>query len=545
MIISRRSFIAASLALAGGKSLGAICALPQSRCGVARQYHWSISTRALEKDPELLEIARQAGVSEIWLAAFFYGHWPFAQESLGQWAKRIRQLGMAAQLINIPLGHPMMNPGAQKGGSLAAEFNLNSPPDHWRLGKTESGQPYSGVSLHEPATAENEDALKRLKHLRAEKLFLDDDFRLAISPGRIGGCFCDWHRERFLRKHGWNEHQWEDLLQEIKDRRYSRLVRAWITDVCDDLTHSFRVQAAAAAPEIQLGPMIMFMGSEKAGIRLTDYAGVPVRVGEGMFDDRSFGTAKGKTDELFSALFHRRFIAPSLSWSETTAYPCDQLSAAHMAAKLVVSTLADVRHTLFMSGLDPFPKAHWERLGPEMRRQASFHKILAGHRPRGPFKHYWGERERWVGEDRPFSLFLATGVPFEVTSQPAAGGWTFLGNFDAQAVSQGQLKSRGTVFICRPEAAGAATIGRAVPESLEGLFEFKHQLRQQLASTPHLLEDAPAVCAWYPAAHSVLLWNLTAAKRTLTVTLKGRQWPVEVGPLGSELLTHSAFSRSR
>jgi hypothetical protein len=60
-------------------------------------------------------------------------------------------------------------------------------------------------------------------------------------------------------------------------------------------------------------------------------------------------------DELFSVLFHRRFADPQRCYSETTAFPADRLSAANMAAKLVISTLADVRHTMFMSGLTPFP----------------------------------------------------------------------------------------------------------------------------------------------------------------------------------------------
>jgi hypothetical protein len=32
---------------------------------------------------------------------------------------------------------------------------------------------------------------------------------------------------------------------------------------------------------------------------------------------------KGKTDELFSALMHRRFARPELAYSEKTAFPSD------------------------------------------------------------------------------------------------------------------------------------------------------------------------------------------------------------------------------
>ena len=123
----------------------------------------------------------------------------------------------------------------------------------------------------------------------------------------------------------------------------------------------------------------MYFGADKAGLRLADYRDVPFRVSEYMFQDWSLTPVKGKTDEIFSVLFHRRFAAPERAWSETTSYPAHALSAANMAAKLVISALTDVRHTLFMSGLTPFPKTHWTTLAQGMRRQAQFHAQLGGH----------------------------------------------------------------------------------------------------------------------------------------------------------------------
>jgi len=121
----------------------------------------------------------------------------------------------------------------------------------------------------------------------------------------------------------------------------------------------FPALVARAGVSCVLGIMAMYLGADKAGIRLADYRGVPLRVGELMFDDQAFSPVKGKTDDLFSVLFHRRLAAPESAWSETTAYPADKLSAMHLAAKLVMSTVAGVRHTMFMSGITPFPKTHW------------------------------------------------------------------------------------------------------------------------------------------------------------------------------------------
>ena len=180
---------------------------------------------------------------------------------------------------------------------------------------------------------------------------------------------------------------------------------------------------------------------------------MPFRVGELMFDDGSFAPVKGKTNELFSSLFHRRFARPELAYSETTAYPANRLSATNMAAKLAVSTISDVRNTMYMSGITAFPREHWQTLGPAMKRHAELHPRIAGHVPRGPLKHFWGEASRYVGDDNPFSLFLALGVPFEVTGQPAADGFTFLSDADAWPAGRSPLARHD---LRRPAAGGPA-----------------------------------------------------------------------------------------
>ena len=51
------------------------------------------------------------------------------------------------------------------------------------------------------------------------RVFLDDDFRLARGPGQIGGCFCEEHRNRFLRKAGLPSSRWPELLDDVRARR--------------------------------------------------------------------------------------------------------------------------------------------------------------------------------------------------------------------------------------------------------------------------------------------------------------------------------------
>lgn len=489
----------------------------------ARSYHVCLSPAIVESDPELLAVVRQAGVGTIWLAGYFYGHRPYDSDLVRRARARVERAGFQAQLITVPLGHPGDSLGAKDG-----DFPL-TPPPRWRTGERPDGRKFAGTSLHPPATVENCAALQHLRQCGFRQCFVDDDFRLARGPGEIGGCFCADHRERFLRATGFSRARWAELLDDVNTRRLTPLLRAWLDFIGDELSASFRSQRRAFRGD--LGIMVMYLGAEKAGIRLKDYRRAPLRVGELMFDDGSFESHKGKTDELFSVLFHRRFVRSEQAFSETTAYPADRLSAVNMVAKLVISTLSDVRQSMFMSGLTPFPREHWAVLGPAMRAQAALHTELAGHRPRGPFKHWWGEAERMVGVDQPFSLWLAAGVPFEVVERPPADGWTFLSDFDAREIASrnGTGVSR---LVCRLSAKSPSDAER-VAESLPELFAFKRRIRSQLRDVPHVVEEVPAVCAWYPSAGRVLVWNLSEETRTLKVAHGDQHHPVQLSPLAA------------
>ena len=514
--------------MGAGPLARAVAAIAPTQPATGRTYHLSISADALEANPDLLSIVRKAGVTDLWLAAFLYGHWHCEPDRIRQWRERIVKMGMNGHVINVPLGHPGDALGAADG-----KVQL-TPPGQWRVGVRADGSRHLGTSLHPPATEENARALRRLQDAGVGRVFLDDDFRLATSPGMIGGCFCDEHRGRFLNLHGYGDREWNDLLDAVRGRRLVPVLREWVAFTCDQLTASFRAQQQAA-PRIRLGIMVMYFGAEKAGIRLADYRDVPLRVGELMFDDASFAPIKNKTAELFSALFHRRFVPPENAYSETTAFPADRASARNMAAKLAISTLGDVRNTMFMSGLTPFPATHWQTLGPAMKKHAAIHREIAGHVMRGPFKHYWGEPSRFVGDDNPNSLFLAAGVPFEVTCEPASDGWTFLSDFDARTVSSGSLQSRGTTFVCRPGANVRGESLLVVPESLPELFALKRKLAPLLGNVPFVEEDKPVVCAWYPSARAVLLWNLAEQRENLTISFGQTHRRVAVDGLDVEL----------
>ena len=515
---SRRRFLRGMAVGSLGAVLGckAFRAKPTAKTQTERAFHLSIAIEAFETDPDLMPTLSRAGVGHIWLAPFFSGYWHYSIEKVNAWRGRLEAAGFQVHLITIPLGHPSFS-------SAAPDYMPQMDMSRRKPSLTVQGKTFYGVSLHPPVCQENVAAMATLKRAQPGTVFLDDDFRLALGPGTIGGCFCDEHKSAFLRKYGYGDAEWQQLREAVIARRLTPVVAQWVDYTCDGLTDCFRAQQAAAAPEMHLGIMVMYLGAEKAGIRLADYTGVPMRVGELMFDDASFAPTKGKTNELFSVLFHRRYTTPALAYSETTAWPAEKLSANNMAAKLVTSTIADVRNTMFMSGIRPFPRTHWDTLAPAMREQALTHRKVMGHQPHGPLKHFWGRHARYVGDDNPYSLFLAMGIPFQVIDSASIdcdSGWVFLADADARGVAAGEIKVQGQVeLVYRPQADVRLDRGHAVAESPAELASLKQTILNQTSGYPYVEEDTPVVCAWYPTARHVLLWNLAETPQTVCVNL--------------------------
>ena len=517
--ISRRKFflpfIASGLAIGNYDLLGMTNFLIGNRQPI-RRFHASISSQGWEANPELPSILKNAGVTDIWMGAFFYGKWYRQPEELRKMANHLQNEGFNVHLINVPLGHP--------GDALGIDENtdyLATPPNHWKNSCTYDGKIYSGTSIHAPAVKENRDALIKLGKSGFDTVFLDDDFRVARMPGHIGGCFCDDCRDEFLSTYGYGPGQWKDLIDSVENRNPTEVLKSWIDYICDMETSMFN-SLKDAVPAMQLGIMVMYLGAEKAGIALDQYGDVPFRVGEFMFDDQSFGVVKGKTDELFSVLFHRRYVKPDLAYSETTAFPADALSAKNIAAKLSISLISDVRNTMFMSGLDPFPIGHWDQIKPAMQKSAQLHEELAGHKLSGPFKHFWGWDNRWVGTDDPFSLFLASGIPFEVVEDISRDGWIFLSDEDARAVAEGRLKAKENNLVIRNRAKVSGDHFIPMEEEMGDLMEFKQQIIPKLKETPYVDGEIPAVFAWYPTANKALIWNVQETKQTFQIKRAGQ-----------------------
>jgi len=148
-----------------------------------------------------------------------------------------------------------------------------------------------------------------------------------------------------------------------------------------------------------------------------------------------------------------------------------------------------------------------------------------------------------VGDDLAFTLWLATGVPFEVVESPSKTGWTFLSDFDAREFAARPPKTSAR-FVCRSSASSHPPEADMLSETLPEVFAFKNRIRDKLRDVPHVAEDEPAVCAWYPTAQKVLVWNLSEQPRTFTVVFGSQRRTLQLGPLAAALTEVSAKSRS-
>jgi hypothetical protein len=474
-----------------------------------RRFHISLQAEAWKKNPELIGLMKEAGVSDVWMASYLQGKWYHTPKELRKSADFLESKGFNPHVLTVPLGHP--------GNAIdPSDGTWSEKKQSWKNACDFDGSLYSGTSIHPPVVEDNIEANKLLANEGFDALFLDDDFRLARYPGTIGGCFCDECKNEFLQKYNYPAADWDILIDSVEKRNPSKVLRSWVEYNCDKVNNMF-VSLQKATPQMETGIMVMYLGAEKAGIALDKYRNVPFRVGEMMFNDKDFGNIKGKTDELFSALFHMRLIKPELAYSETTAYPQNELSAKNMAAKLSVSLFSDVRNTMFMSGLQHFPVEHWKTLAPAMKKSAQIHEEIAGLKPVGPFKHFWGWDSRLVGQDIPFSLFLASGIPFEVIDDVTEDGWIFLSDEDAKSVVEGRVTAKSNNLVVRKGAGIQGDTFIELDESLNDIFALKKRIIPTLNNIPYVEGETPVIFSWYPVGGKALLWNVNEERQNYII----------------------------
>jgi len=56
-------------------------------------------------------------------------------------------------------------------------------------------------------------------------------------------------------------------------------------------------------------------------------------------------------------------------------------------------------------------------------------------------------------------------------------------------------------------------------------------------NVPYVTDDKPVVCAWYPTARKVFLWNLAETKEDIQLQVQDKKIPLSIGGLDSVLVS--------
>ena len=59
-------------------------------------------------------------------------------------------------------------------------------------------------------------------------------------------------------------------------------------------------------------------------------------------------------------------------------------------------------------------------------------------------------------------------------------------------------------------------------ENMDEIFAFKRKVIPSLIDIPYVVEDIPAVFAWYPTARKAILWNVNEQPHDFTIKINDR-----------------------
>lgn len=107
--LSRRDFmnrLIASGAVIGGLSLFGKQLFAIDGKNSLRSFHISLQAEAWIKNPELIGIMKNAGITDIWMASYLQGKWFHTPEELRKSADFLESKGFKTHVLTVPLGHP-------------------------------------------------------------------------------------------------------------------------------------------------------------------------------------------------------------------------------------------------------------------------------------------------------------------------------------------------------------------------------------------------------------------------------------------------------
>ncbi len=506
--------------LKGEAALAADAAATSPSVGSCRpRMAFSVCVHPVEfmENPDLGKLLVSSGIEKVWLAGYFYGQWCYDKDKTLKAKAMADASGLKTAMVNVPFGHP--------GNSLGEVEKLVplTIPSHWHYRINVDGQEVRHCGcLSDAMWRDNLDALREAHRMGFREVFMDDDMRLSLGPGVIGGCFCRECVDRYRRQTGASGAGIEEIRRQVRGRIPGPELMRWLKHHGGRLT-TFLNECNGIAPDLSVGIMVMYMGCEQAGIELEHLRRRLFRVGEGMFDDRSFGSVGGKLTSLASAMFHMNYADPRLAYSETTAFPPTGLSAENLGRKMAVPLMAGVGNVAIMSGIRLFPKDYWSTLSRHIRRIGQVSAGVSAEKPAGVLKLWFGPGLRSVAAGWPMIECLGMGLPTEVVTQIAPSGIYAVQSDDVPFLPEA-VKADPTALIIShvPKPASVRCEWINAGTSWPSRWQAKKEIAGRLKDAPFVVGDVPVAVRWYPRAGRLLVWNVNETNQQFVIRGRGR-----------------------
>ncbi len=501
---------------------------PSTAGGVRPPISFNICVHPVEfmQDRDLGKMLVENGIEKVWLAGWFYGHWSYDKAKLIEARTMAQAAGLKTALVNVPLGHP---------GNSLGEVDTLVPltiPNHWRYRLNVDGREVRHCGcLNDASWKDNLDSLHEAHEMGFREVFMDDDLRLSVGPGVIGGCFCPDCLTRYKSTTGATDAEVDEIRRQVKGRIRGEALMRWLKFHGDRLT-AFLNACDSIAPDLSVGIMVMYMGWEQAGIQLDALRHRLFRVGEGHFDDNSFGSVRGKLTEVASAMFHMCYADPRLAYSESTAFPPTGLSAENVGRKIAVPLMAGVPNVMFMSGIRMFPKAYWPTLKQHIRRARQLWDHLPAERPTGVVRLWFGPGARSVAPGWPLVDCLGLGIPVEAVGNVTSPGIYLVQAEDVPFLPEKITRDERTTIVTNsvPKPVNATCRWLDAGTDWPDRWRLKQEILAIAGNIPHVAGTTPVVARWFRKSASLLLWNINNAEQTVEVVGGERSQRIALSP---------------
>lgn len=251
--------------------------------------------------------------------------------------------------IGLPLGHPE---------------GLDTPcytfHEGWHIRRDIEGNLVRWCNAITPKLiSDTKSHMEELRDIGIKAMFWDDDLRQGNYEGDVQGCFCDECLSEFSETYKAilsgpvSRAALKKVVAKVPDgldEKAWALREAWMKFNCDRVT---RFMKETTVDGMQNGIMVMHRGDRRHGIDIADIrSAVPdclFRVGELMFDDKSFEAPGNKRALVESVLRHMEQMGEvSRIYSESTVYPHGALTPENLRQKIVLERKCGIENINLM-----------------------------------------------------------------------------------------------------------------------------------------------------------------------------------------------------